>query len=153
MLYIRVKNVGVNIACNQLTFETALGSYYLFALRVWKSSSNGSAFNRPVFCFRRPTPYGNQTDYRIYELNKRLQNWTEVRVTSSITWRVIRTQHQTVATQKHRISVSCLSWFRLQSVALHSAAPVNYLLLPCFQIFPPSCCLCVANHARDFVGN
>lgn len=25
----------------------------------------------------RPTPYGNQTDYRIYELNKRLQNWTE----------------------------------------------------------------------------
>ncbi|CAF91649.1 unnamed protein product, partial [Tetraodon nigroviridis] len=26
---------------------------------------------------RRPTPYGNQTDYRIYELNKRLQNWTE----------------------------------------------------------------------------
>lgn len=31
------------------------------------------------FSFRRPTPYGNQTDYRIYELNKRLQNWTEVR--------------------------------------------------------------------------
>lgn len=27
---------------------------------------------------RRHTPYGNQTDYRIYELNKRLQNWTEV---------------------------------------------------------------------------
>ncbi|XP_030234923.1 LIM domain-binding protein 1-A isoform X2 [Gadus morhua] len=25
----------------------------------------------------RPTPYGNQTDYRIFELNKRLQNWTE----------------------------------------------------------------------------
>ncbi|KPP63099.1 LIM domain-binding protein 1-like [Scleropages formosus] len=28
----------------------------------------------------RHTPYGNQTDYRIFELNKRLQNWTEVRV-------------------------------------------------------------------------
>lgn len=27
---------------------------------------------------RRHTPYGNQTDYRIFELNKRLQNWTEV---------------------------------------------------------------------------
>ncbi|KAK6269270.1 hypothetical protein J4Q44_G00394130, partial [Coregonus suidteri] len=27
----------------------------------------------------RPTPYGNQTDYRIFELNKRLQNWTEVK--------------------------------------------------------------------------
>uniref|UniRef100_A0A673MSL7 LIM domain-binding protein 1 n=1 Tax=Sinocyclocheilus rhinocerous TaxID=307959 RepID=A0A673MSL7_9TELE len=27
----------------------------------------------------RHTPYGNQTDYRIFELNKRLQNWTEVR--------------------------------------------------------------------------
>uniref|UniRef100_A0A8C2U8G0 LIM domain binding 1 n=1 Tax=Coturnix japonica TaxID=93934 RepID=A0A8C2U8G0_COTJA len=26
---------------------------------------------------RRHTPYGNQTDYRIFELNKRLQNWTE----------------------------------------------------------------------------
>ncbi|XP_031720669.1 LIM domain-binding protein 1b isoform X3 [Anarhichas minor] len=25
----------------------------------------------------RHTPYGNQTDYRIFELNKRLQNWTE----------------------------------------------------------------------------
>lgn len=30
-------------------------------------------------CYRRHTPYGNQTDYRIFELNKRLQNWTEVR--------------------------------------------------------------------------
>lgn len=30
-------------------------------------------------CDRRHTPYGNQTDYRIFELNKRLQNWTEVR--------------------------------------------------------------------------
>lgn len=27
---------------------------------------------------RRHTLYGNQTDYRIFELNKRLQNWTEV---------------------------------------------------------------------------
>uniref|UniRef100_A0A9J7XDS1 LIM-domain binding 1b n=1 Tax=Cyprinus carpio carpio TaxID=630221 RepID=A0A9J7XDS1_CYPCA len=26
---------------------------------------------------KRHTPYGNQTDYRIFELNKRLQNWTE----------------------------------------------------------------------------
>ncbi|KAJ8248102.1 hypothetical protein GJAV_G00238330 [Gymnothorax javanicus] len=25
----------------------------------------------------RPAPYGNQCDYRIFELNKRLQNWTE----------------------------------------------------------------------------
>uniref|UniRef100_A0A6Q2ZQA8 LIM interaction domain-containing protein n=1 Tax=Esox lucius TaxID=8010 RepID=A0A6Q2ZQA8_ESOLU len=25
----------------------------------------------------RHTPYGNQTDYRLFELNKRLQNWTE----------------------------------------------------------------------------
>ncbi|XP_061545788.1 LIM domain-binding protein 1-A isoform X2 [Phycodurus eques] len=31
----------------------------------------------PISCSRRPTPYGNQTDYRMYELNKRLQNWTE----------------------------------------------------------------------------
>lgn len=30
------------------------------------------------FFIRRHTPYGNQTDYRIFELNKRLQNWTEV---------------------------------------------------------------------------
>lgn len=37
-----------------------------------------------LFSFRRPTPYGNQTDYRIYELNKRLQNWTEVRVEASV---------------------------------------------------------------------
>lgn len=32
---------------------------------------------------RRHTPYGNQTDYRIFELNKRLQNWTEVRSLSN----------------------------------------------------------------------
>lgn len=31
-----------------------------------------------LFPGRRHTPYGNQTDYRIFELNKRLQNWTEV---------------------------------------------------------------------------
>uniref|UniRef100_H3AC57 LIM domain binding 1 n=1 Tax=Latimeria chalumnae TaxID=7897 RepID=H3AC57_LATCH len=29
----------------------------------------------------RHTPYGNQTDYRIFELNKRLQNWTEKSMT------------------------------------------------------------------------
>jgi len=34
--------------------------------------------------FRRPTPYGNQTDYRIFELNKRLQNWTEVRLRTEL---------------------------------------------------------------------
>lgn len=35
---------------------------------------------------RRHTPYGNQTDYRIFELNKRLQNWTEVGSWESEGW-------------------------------------------------------------------
>lgn len=38
--------------------------------------------------YRRHTPYGNQTDYRIFELNKRLQNWTEVRETILSTFMV-----------------------------------------------------------------
>uniref|UniRef100_A0A8C1TQ09 Uncharacterized protein n=1 Tax=Cyprinus carpio TaxID=7962 RepID=A0A8C1TQ09_CYPCA len=43
-----------------------------FKLYSPKEPPNGSS----VF-LRRHTPYGNQTDYRIFELNKRLQNWTE----------------------------------------------------------------------------
>uniref|UniRef100_A0A8C2JY59 LIM-domain binding 1b n=1 Tax=Cyprinus carpio TaxID=7962 RepID=A0A8C2JY59_CYPCA len=54
-----------------------------FKLYSPKEPPNGSAFppfhpgtmlDRDV---GRHTPYGNQTDYRIFELNKRLQNWTE----------------------------------------------------------------------------
>ncbi|KAJ3610958.1 hypothetical protein NHX12_023048 [Muraenolepis orangiensis] len=54
-----------------------------FKLYSPKEPPNGSSFppfhpgamlDRDV---GRPTPYGNQTDYRIFELNKRLQNWTE----------------------------------------------------------------------------
>lgn len=41
-----------------------------------------------LFWCRRHTPYGNQTDYRIFELNKRLQNWTEVCKNISCTSRV-----------------------------------------------------------------
>lgn len=48
---------------------------------VCRHGSTCSVLNCALLCLcpRRPTPYGNQTDYRIYELNKRLQNWTEVR--------------------------------------------------------------------------
>lgn len=54
---------------------------------VWGCSSSWRFFSpsclllSPVnlLWIRRHTPYGNQTDYRIFELNKRLQNWTEVR--------------------------------------------------------------------------
>uniref|UniRef100_A0A8C4KBB6 LIM domain binding 1 n=1 Tax=Dromaius novaehollandiae TaxID=8790 RepID=A0A8C4KBB6_DRONO len=54
-----------------------------FKLYSPKEPPNGNAFppfhpgtmlDRDV---GRHTPYGNQTDYRIFELNKRLQNWTE----------------------------------------------------------------------------
>ncbi|TRY85037.1 hypothetical protein DNTS_026937 [Danionella cerebrum] len=54
-----------------------------FKLYSPKEPPNGSAFppfhpgamlDRDV---GRHTPYGNQTDYRIFELNKRLQNWSE----------------------------------------------------------------------------
>uniref|UniRef100_A0A673FKL2 LIM domain-binding protein 1-like n=1 Tax=Sinocyclocheilus rhinocerous TaxID=307959 RepID=A0A673FKL2_9TELE len=54
-----------------------------FKLYSPKEPPNGGAFppfhpgtmlDRDV---GRHTPYGNQTDYRIFELNKRLQNWTE----------------------------------------------------------------------------
>lgn len=46
----------------------------------------------PISCRRRPTPYGNQTDYRMYELNKRLQNWTEVRDVMQFIWRDLEAQ-------------------------------------------------------------
>lgn len=85
-----------------------------------------------VSCSRRPTPYGNQTDYRIYELNKRLQNWTEVRDPRN--W----------LREKYKPNQNKVLQ---QSAVLHFAA---YLLLPCFHNLPPSCCLFVANYARDF---
>ena len=31
-----------------------------------------------IFCFRRPVPFMGQPDYRIHELNRRLQQRTEV---------------------------------------------------------------------------
>uniref|UniRef100_A0A8C6SXB3 LIM domain binding 1a n=1 Tax=Neogobius melanostomus TaxID=47308 RepID=A0A8C6SXB3_9GOBI len=54
-----------------------------FKLYSPKEPPNGGSFPLSIraLCWTgmwgRPTPYGNQTDYRIYELNKRLQNWTE----------------------------------------------------------------------------
>ncbi|TRY85034.1 hypothetical protein DNTS_026937 [Danionella cerebrum] len=66
-----------------LAFQVLCCSSKSFKLYSPKEPPNGSAFppfhpgamlDRDV---GRHTPYGNQTDYRIFELNKRLQNWSE----------------------------------------------------------------------------
>lgn len=70
------------------TWSLEWGEYGLNLLLIINSFifclSDSRGETLPVFSFRRPTPYGNQTDYRIYELNKRLQNWTEVRDEASV---------------------------------------------------------------------
>lgn len=123
-----------NVPVFNISVKLLVADVIVFLLRVWESHRSGSVcrvLSAHVFRFRRPTPYGNQTDYRIYELNKRLQNWTEVRVTSSPTERAMRSPHQTGAAQKHSIWFLFSSWLWLQSVGLHCAAPVNY-----FSYFP-----------------
>uniref|UniRef100_A0A8C1LQ64 Uncharacterized protein n=1 Tax=Cyprinus carpio TaxID=7962 RepID=A0A8C1LQ64_CYPCA len=50
---------------------------FLLSITFTPSDFYGSYMLKQSVFLRRHTPYGNQTDYRIFELNKRLQNWTE----------------------------------------------------------------------------
>ncbi|GLD60927.1 LIM domain-binding protein 1b isoform X7 [Lates japonicus] len=62
----------------------------------------------------RHTPYGNQTDYRIFELNKRLQNWTEVCVGHTVPGfmfdDMMRIKRGTSASNQHGRLIPAVYW-------------------------------------------
>ncbi|GLD74723.1 LIM domain-binding protein 1 isoform X3, partial [Lates japonicus] len=45
--------------------------------KLYLALTAAAFFHPGAYADRDAPPYGNQTDYRIFELNKRLQNWTE----------------------------------------------------------------------------